>query len=130
MPRSPTRSVKLGRGPRKGEHARRFCVKLCHAGYSTPASQPHQPVPCYKSAAQIVDRRAGDAGAVWAGTDLAFEMLGWRATRTLDDMCASLWNWATQFPQGYDTPEAADAAGGGSEGAANGKQQVAAEAEQ
>ncbi|KAI8468516.1 MAG: UDP-glucose 4-epimerase [Monoraphidium minutum] len=53
---------------------------------------------------KLVDRRAGDAGAVWAGTDLAAEMLGWRATRGLDEMCASLWKWAQQYPQGYDTP--------------------------
>jgi UDP-glucose 4-epimerase len=56
-----------------------------------------------------VDRRPGDAGAVWAGTDLAEEMLGWKATRNLDDMCASLWKWATQYPQGYETPEPAAA---------------------
>ncbi|KIZ06056.1 UDP-glucose 4-epimerase [Monoraphidium neglectum] len=58
---------------------------------------------------KLVDRRPGDAGAVWAGTDLAEEMLGWKATRNLDDMCASLWKWATQYPQGYETPEPAAA---------------------
>ncbi|GBF95426.1 UDP-galactose 4-epimerase [Raphidocelis subcapitata] len=54
---------------------------------------------------KIVGRRAGDAPAVWAGTELAAEMLGWRATRGLDDMCASLWKWATKYPKGYETPE-------------------------
>lgn len=54
---------------------------------------------------QIVGRRPGDAPAVWAGTELAAEMLGWRATRTLDDMCASLWNWAQRNPKGYESAE-------------------------
>lgn len=54
---------------------------------------------------QITDRRPGDAPAVWAGTDLASQMLGWRATRTLDDMCASLWHWGTKNPKGYETEQ-------------------------
>lgn len=58
-----------------------------------------------KVAYQLVDRRPGDAGAVWAGTELAAEMLGWRAKRDLAEMCSSLWKWAQQYPQGYETPE-------------------------
>lgn len=58
-----------------------------------------------------MDRRAGDAPAVWAGTDLAQEVLGWRATRTLEDMCTDMWRWAQRYPQGYETPvPATDAA--------------------
>jgi UDP-glucose 4-epimerase len=56
-----------------------------------------------KVAYQIVGRRPGDAPAVWAGTELAEQMLGWKATRDLDDMCASMWNWATKYPHGYET---------------------------
>ncbi len=44
---------------------------------------------------------------MWAGTDLAKEMLGWSATRNLDDMCQSLWHWGQKYPRGYETPEAA-----------------------
>ncbi|KAI8472140.1 MAG: UDP-glucose 4-epimerase [Monoraphidium minutum] len=54
---------------------------------------------------KIADRRAGDAPAVWAGTQLAKDMLGWEARRGVDEMCASLWKWAQQYPQGYETPE-------------------------
>lgn len=56
---------------------------------------------------QIVGRRPGDAPSCYAGTDLAASMLGWRATRTLDDMCASLWHWGEKYPRGYETPEVA-----------------------
>lgn len=59
-----------------------------------------------KVAYKIVDCRAGDAPAVWAATDLAEKMLGWRATRGLDDMCADTWRWAQNYPLGYDTPAA------------------------
>jgi len=54
-----------------------------------------------------VGRRPGDAPSCYAGTDLAASMLGWRATRTLDDMCASLWHWGEKYPRGYETPEVA-----------------------
>ncbi len=40
-----------------------------------------------------VDRRAGDVTAAYADPTLAQKVLGWRAQRTLDDMCASSWNW-------------------------------------
>ena len=42
---------------------------------------------------RIVDRRAGDVEQVWADTTKANEILGWRASRTLDDMAASAWKW-------------------------------------
>ena len=29
------------------------------------------------------------------------EELGWRATRTIDDMCADVWRWQSQNPEGY-----------------------------
>lgn len=42
---------------------------------------------------QIVDRRAGDIAECWADTRLAERLLGWQATRTLDDMCRDTWRW-------------------------------------
>ena len=42
---------------------------------------------------EIVERRAGDLAAFWADTTRATEVLGWRATRTLDDMCRDAWRW-------------------------------------
>ena len=42
---------------------------------------------------RIVSRRPGDIAACYAETALATELLGFRATRGLDEMCASSWKW-------------------------------------
>jgi UDP-glucose 4-epimerase len=42
---------------------------------------------------QIAPRRAGDVASCHAATDKAARVLGWRAERTLEDMCASTWKW-------------------------------------
>lgn len=42
---------------------------------------------------KIVARRAGDVAACYADPHKASEVLNWRATRTLDDMCASTWRF-------------------------------------
>ena len=46
-------------------------------------------------------RRAGDLPAYWADASRAEEELGWVATRGIDDMCADLWRWQSQNPQGF-----------------------------
>lgn len=38
-------------------------------------------------------RRAGDVAACFADVERAHEVLGWRATRTLDAICADAWKW-------------------------------------
>lgn len=53
---------------------------------------------------QVVDRRPGDVAASWADPARARKLLGWEATRTLDDMAADHWRWQSQNPQGYATP--------------------------
>ena len=50
--------------------------------------QSGRPVPY-----DIVSRRAGDVAASWADVSLAESELGWKASRTLDDMCADSWRW-------------------------------------
>ena len=50
---------------------------------------------------EIVGRREGDLPAYWADPSRAAEELGWRATRTVDDMCADTWRWQSQNPDGY-----------------------------
>jgi UDP-glucose 4-epimerase len=49
----------------------------------------------------VVGRRAGDITASYADPSRAQAELGWRATRSLDDMCADQWHWQSQNPQGY-----------------------------
>jgi UDP-glucose 4-epimerase len=42
---------------------------------------------------QIGPRRAGDVARCWADPSLANRLLGWTATRGLDQMCADAWRW-------------------------------------
>lgn len=50
---------------------------------------------------KIVPRRAGDIAKCYADSSLAKEVLGWEATRTLDDMCEDSWRWQSNNPDGY-----------------------------
>jgi UDP-glucose 4-epimerase len=50
---------------------------------------------------KVLDRRPGDIAATWADPTLARELLGWQATRTLDDMAADHWRWQSANPDGY-----------------------------
>jgi UDP-glucose 4-epimerase len=52
---------------------------------------------------RIVDRRPGDVAACWADPARAARLLGWRATRDLDTMCADAWRWQSLNPQGFET---------------------------
>ncbi|MDR1094357.1 MAG: UDP-glucose 4-epimerase GalE [Clostridiales bacterium] len=42
---------------------------------------------------QIAPRRPGDIAACWASPDKAWKELGWKAEKTLDEMCADHWNF-------------------------------------
>lgn len=46
-------------------------------------------------------RRPGDTAECWADPSEAHRILGWRATRSLRDMCADAWRWQQQNPGGY-----------------------------
>ncbi len=50
---------------------------------------------------EIVDRRAGDIAACWAEPALAVDLLGWQASRSVEEMCADTWRWQESNPQGY-----------------------------
>ncbi|MEU4387839.1 UDP-glucose 4-epimerase GalE [Promicromonospora sp. NPDC023805] len=50
---------------------------------------------------EIGPRRAGDLPAFWADPTRANTELGWRATRTIDDMCADTWRWQSKNPKGF-----------------------------
>ena len=49
----------------------------------------------------VTPRRAGDVAACYADPGKAQRELGWRAERSLDDMCRDSWNWAQKNPGGY-----------------------------
>ena len=50
---------------------------------------------------QLAERRAGDIAACYADPAQARELLGWRAERDLQTMCADAWRWQSSNPQGY-----------------------------
>ena len=46
-------------------------------------------------------RRPGDIAACWSDPGKAERVLGWRAEKTLEDMCRDSWNWQKNNPNGY-----------------------------
>ena len=50
---------------------------------------------------KIADRRSGDVAVCYSDPSKAFEELGWKAERGLDEMCEDSWRWQSQNPQGY-----------------------------
>ena len=45
---------------------------------------------------KIVGRRPGDIAQCYADPTLARSLLGWQATRSIEEMCADTWRWQTQ----------------------------------
>ena len=54
------------------------------------------------NSAQVGARRAGDLPAFWADPAKANKDLGWQVKRGLDEMCADLWKWQSENPNGYE----------------------------
>jgi len=54
----------------------------------------------------IAPRRAGDVAEIYADARLAAKLLGWRAEKTLEDMCADHWRWQSNNPDGYNNDPA------------------------
>jgi UDP-glucose 4-epimerase len=50
---------------------------------------------------EFVPRRAGDIAQSFADPTLAQQLLGWRAQRTLAQMCEDAWRWQSGNPNGY-----------------------------
>ena len=50
---------------------------------------------------KIMPRRPGDIGECYADPSLAQEILGFKATKTIDDMCKDAMRWQTMNPDGY-----------------------------
>lgn len=51
---------------------------------------------------KIGPRRAGDIDLYYADPSKANKELGWKAEKTLDDMCADSWRWQSKNPKGYN----------------------------
>jgi len=51
---------------------------------------------------RIVDRRSGDVATSYADPSRAERELGWTAERGIDEMCADVWRWQSNNPNGYD----------------------------
>ena len=51
---------------------------------------------------RMAPRRAGDIASCYADPVKALSLLGWRAERGLDDMCADAWRWQSSNPSGYE----------------------------
>ena len=49
----------------------------------------------------IRPRRDGDIAANWADCSKAYELMGWKARHSLDEMCADSWRWQSMNPNGY-----------------------------
>ena len=50
---------------------------------------------------QIVERRPGDLGMVYADPAKSAEKLHWKAEKNLEDMCQDAWRWQKNNPKGY-----------------------------
>jgi UDP-glucose 4-epimerase len=50
---------------------------------------------------EIVARRPGDVAECWADPSAAEKLLGWKAKRGLEQICADAWRWQQNNPQGY-----------------------------
>jgi len=49
----------------------------------------------------IAPRRAGDIAKCFADPSYAKKILGWEATRSIDEMCEDSWRWQSNNPNGY-----------------------------
>ena len=56
---------------------------------------------------KIAPRRPGDVAACYADPSKATTLLGWKAERSLADMCADAWRWQSLNPHGYNPPRTA-----------------------
>jgi UDP-glucose 4-epimerase len=50
----------------------------------------------------ITPRRPGDIPTCYADPSYAEQLIGFKATRTLEDMCRDALNWQLKNPNGYN----------------------------
>ena len=54
---------------------------------------------------EITGRRPGDIDICYADPGKAYRELGWKAGKTLAEMCRDAWRWQQANPEGYATAE-------------------------
>lgn len=50
---------------------------------------------------QIAPRRSGDVATMYANPDYAAQILDWKASRGIQEMCEDSWRWQSHNPNGY-----------------------------
>ncbi|MFP3505672.1 UDP-glucose 4-epimerase GalE [Burkholderia sp. SIMBA_062] len=50
---------------------------------------------------ELVERRPGDVAECYANPQAAADLIGWRATLGIDEMCADHWKWQEANPRGF-----------------------------
>ncbi|GMA40683.1 UDP-glucose 4-epimerase GalE [Mobilicoccus caccae] len=50
---------------------------------------------------QVAERRPGDIAISYADPSVAESVLGWKAEKTIDDICSDAWRWQSRNPEGY-----------------------------
>lgn len=50
---------------------------------------------------KIYERRSGDIAVSYCDASKAYQELGWKAEKSLEDMCADSWRWQSGNPDGY-----------------------------
>lgn len=50
---------------------------------------------------EVMARRPGDIAQTWADPQLAEQELGWKAHRSLEQICKDAWNWQQKYPDGF-----------------------------
>lgn len=50
---------------------------------------------------EIAPRRSGDIAKCYADPSYAKELLGWEATKGIEEMCEDTWRWQSMNPNGY-----------------------------
>ena len=51
---------------------------------------------------KVVGRRVGDVAVVYSDSKKAQRVLGWKAEKTLDEMCEDVWRFLQKNPNGYE----------------------------
>ncbi|MFM2399197.1 MAG: hypothetical protein RL341_1354 [Pseudomonadota bacterium] len=96
-------------------HVKAMQYALDHAGFVAPnfgtgqGTSVLQLIQAFEAASgvpvpyKIAPRRPGDIAACWADVSLAEKLFGWRAQRTVAQMCADGWRWQKHNPNGFRT---------------------------